>query len=197
MDMIDQITAILPLVPQMVQTGKSVWSIVKPLLSGLGVELSHDDEKKVIELEQSKDINGLIEMLKNIEKVANQNAVNQNYTGDLGAQVGVNYGTINLTTTGKKSSSVKISDEALQILSEMAEDPTGTLTAIMMLGGYMFQTNHKNFGTERNDPREVALLNGIIDELEQYGLIKANSPKREMFSITRDGFNVADKLQKK
>jgi arginyl-tRNA synthetase len=135
-------------------------------------------------------------MLKNIEKAANQNAVNQNYTGDLGTQVGVNYGTINLTTTGKEFTSVKISDEALQILSEMAEDPTGTLTAIMMLGGFMFQTNHKNFGAERNDTRKTALLSGIIDELEQYGLIKANSPKREMFSITRDGFNVADKLQK-
>ena len=194
--MIDQITALIPVIPSMIESGKSVWNgLIKPLLRGLGYTISKEDEKVIMEMEDRKDIDGLIDLLREIENKVNQTKIDQKYSGDSGAQVGINNGIINISTpiSQEKTHENRLSDDALFLLKEIAQDISGTLTTIMIGMGYMVQTNRKNFGAERHDTRKIALLNGIIEELEHYDLIRTNGPKREMFTITDKGYKLVGK----
>lgn len=85
-----------------------------------------------------------------------------------------------------------LSDNAIQLLKEISQDGSGMLMAIMTLGGYQVQTNGKSFGTERYDARAQAEINETIEELERYDLIRPTNYKREMFTITANGYKFAD-----
>jgi hypothetical protein len=194
--MLDQITALIPLIPSMIESGKSVWNgLIKPLLKGLGHTVTKEEEKAIIEMETRKDVGGLIDLLKKVENRINQTKIEQNYSGDNGTQVGINNGIINIgkPVSQEKTHENKLSEDAFFLLKEIAEDISGTLTAIMMGMGYMVQTNKKNFGAERHDVRKIALLKGVIEELEQHDFIRANGPKREIFTITEKGYRFVGK----
>jgi hypothetical protein len=99
-----------------------------------------------------------------------------------------------LSSVSYRENTIPLSDNALQLLKEISLDRGGQLTAIMTLGGYYVQTNGKSFGTGRYDAREVAQINGAIEELEKYDLIRATNPKRELFNITANGYNIIDNI---
>jgi hypothetical protein len=194
----ETLTALLPLIPQMLEAGKSAWNIIiKPALKGLGYNMTKEQEQEIIMLEEKHDIEKISEILKNIENELNRNIVNQTYEGDNGSQVGINNGvvtTVNINTQNNVKNEITLSEKARQLLKEISLDQSGTLTAIMLLGGYLVQTNHKQFGTDRNNAREQAEMDSAIEELEKYDLIRATSYKREMFTITGNGYKVADKI---
>jgi hypothetical protein len=87
---------------------------------------------------------------------------------------------------------IKLSEDAKQLLGEIAQDQSGQLVLLATLGGYIVQTNGKNFGSDRYDARRQAQLNSIIEELENKDLIRAANSKREIFRITAKGYEVAD-----
>jgi len=94
----------------------------------------------------------------------------------------------------QKEDDTVISEDAQQLLKEISQDSNGRLVAVMTLGGYIVQTNGKSFGPREYNARVIAQLNSAIEDLEKYGLIRASSKLRDMFTITAKGYEVADKL---
>ena len=91
------------------------------------------------------------------------------------------------------SFSVKLSDEAAELLAEAAKDRGGRIMVIRHMGGTLVQTNGKSFSSE-GDPRSEALWEGAVAELEAEMLVEARGHKREVFAVTSRGYQVADPL---
>ena len=89
---------------------------------------------------------------------------------------------------------VRLTEDAIKLLVNAAKDPSGQIIVIRVYGGSGISTNGKNFAVPASGPREDARWNGAIDELERYGLIQAANYKREVFSVTREGYAVADEV---
>ena len=83
-----------------------------------------------------------------------------------------------------------LTKEAQALLVEASNDSHGHIIRLHHLGGVSIQTNKKSFA-EGHDPKNRALWEGVIDELERFGLIKATSYKREIFTVTREGYDLA------
>lgn len=84
-----------------------------------------------------------------------------------------------------------LSKESQTLLKEASNDISGTILRLAYIGGISIQTNGQQF-VEGDNPREQAMWEGAIDELESEGLIQAQGYKRESFRITREGYEVAD-----
>jgi len=196
----EALTALIPLIPSLITAGKSAWNeLLKPLLIGKGYNIPDEVEKEMLRLEQAKDIDGFIKLLKNIEKEINSNNIMQSYSGDGGNQIGVNTGTINnynfVGTENNTKQEIKLSENACQLLKEMSLDSIGQLLAVRLLGGYQVQTNGKRIGSGRNDRREMAEIKAAIEELENYDLIRSMNYERNIFEITDKGYKTADKIK--
>lgn len=86
-----------------------------------------------------------------------------------------------------------LTDEARQLLLEAAKDSGGVVTRIQFLGGTKVETNGRQF-VGSNEPRTVAKWTSAIDELERYGFIEDKAGNGEVFFVTSDGYNRADRL---
>lgn len=87
---IETLSSILPIIPNLLSAGKSVYNIIiKPLLLSLGYKISHNDEEEFRKLENKKDIEGIRKKINNIEYEIN---LRQNNSGDKNSQIGVNNG---------------------------------------------------------------------------------------------------------
>jgi hypothetical protein len=87
-----------------------------------------------------------------------------------------------------------LSPEAVTLLKAAATDPGGVLTFERYGGGSEIQANGQVFNPD-SSPRTLALWEGVIEELEGQGLLKATSERREVFEVTRHGYSAADGLK--
>ena len=62
------------------------------------------------------------------------------------------------------------------------------------MGGTFISANKTPFLNPEGGPRMEAKWMGALEELENYGFIQAASYKREVFTITREGYAYADML---
>lgn len=85
----------------------------------------------------------------------------------------------------------KLSREAQILLKEASQDPNGDITSLYYDQGLHLQSNGRNF-VSGNSPREQAIWEGAIEELEKIGLIKDRGHEREIFGTTRKGFEIAE-----
>lgn len=83
--------------------------------------------------------------------------------------------------------------EAQILLKEASQSNDGVIFQLHFVGGFKVQTNNRTFGDSKN-PRDQAVWEGAIDELERLDLIKAKGYKRELFGITRKGYEIAELL---
>ncbi len=79
--------------------------------------------------------------------------------------------------------------EAQILLKEASQAKDGNIFQL----GFQVQSNGKVFGNSGN-PKDRAIWEGTIDELETLGLIKDRGYKRELFGITRTGYQIAEML---
>jgi hypothetical protein len=91
--------------------------------------------------------------------------------------------------------SAELSKEAQALLKAASQDPAGVITRFPYGGGTTIQVNDQVF-TEDSNPRSVALWESAIEELEAHGYAKTGSDAREVFSLTRAGFDAGDALAK-
>lgn len=89
---------------------------------------------------------------------------------------------------------LQLTEDAAELLVNASKDPSGQIVVIKVFGGSGISTNGRNFTVPASGPREEARWSGAIDELENYGLIQAASYKRQVFSVTREGYEVVDKI---
>ncbi len=90
--------------------------------------------------------------------------------------------------------SVALSKEAAVLLTEAAA-ADGQIVFLHMMGGALVQVGQENYAGD-GDARSQARWEGAVDELEQLGLIAAQGNKREIFKVTRGGFDAADQIAK-
>ena len=83
-----------------------------------------------------------------------------------------------------------ISEDALVVLVEATKDPRGQLTRIPAREGVVIATNNKQ--TLSGNPRNSAINESIIKELENAGFIEALGYQREVFQVTKAGFEYID-----
>ena len=86
----------------------------------------------------------------------------------------------------------QISPEAQTLLKD-AVVSDGQILCLLMLGGLMVQVGSRNL-TDGVDARTQALWEGAVQELETHGLISPLGDKREIFKVTREGYEVADQI---
>lgn len=87
----------------------------------------------------------------------------------------------------------RMSKEAAFILKEAAADAHGTILNIAFIGGHAIQVSGKNL-IEEGNARSQALWMGALSELEILRYVEASSYKREVFRVTREGYEAADRL---
>ncbi|SCB55046.1 hypothetical protein GA0061098_103420 [Bradyrhizobium shewense] len=87
-----------------------------------------------------------------------------------------------------------LSPEARTLLVEAADDKGGIILYAKLMTGPQLQTNGKQF-VEVGNPRSSAIWEGALEELENDGLIKATGPKRQVFQVTREGYDMADRVK--
>lgn len=84
-----------------------------------------------------------------------------------------------------------LSEEAKSLLKAASQDPNGLIRRLpVMGGGIMVQSNRKHFGGK--NPRQTALIEAAIEELELKGLIQQQGSERQSFKITNKGYSLAD-----
>lgn len=87
-----------------------------------------------------------------------------------------------------------MSDETGQLLLEVAEDRNGQVLMVRTMSGMSVQVNGKNFVEQRN-PRSEARWEGAVHELCQLELLQERGHKGEVFSITNEGYRIADAIR--
>lgn len=86
-----------------------------------------------------------------------------------------------------------LSHEAQALLKEAVEDPKGRVVRIVGLDGLSIRTNRMQF-VEKNNPRSGAIWESALQELETIRLIADKGCQREVFGVTKKGYEVGDLL---
>jgi hypothetical protein len=89
----------------------------------------------------------------------------------------------------------RLSESARELLLEASKDKSGILLRAPYKGGINIRTNEREFVIDK-DPRTEAKWESAITELEENYLIEAKGYKRELFSVTHKGYEMADKINK-
>lgn len=87
-----------------------------------------------------------------------------------------------------------LSTEAQRLLRTAATDGDGIVALFRFGGGAAVQSGSETFNEEQS-ARSLAIWEGAIEELETVGLLKAGSDAREIFHLTRLGYETADTLR--
>jgi hypothetical protein len=87
----------------------------------------------------------------------------------------------------------QLSREAQVLLKEASRDPSGHIVRLVTLGGFFVQTNSRQM-TEGRNPQDRAIWEATIEELEDAGLIEDRAGKRQIFLVTRKGYELAELL---
>jgi uncharacterized protein (DUF1330 family) len=87
-----------------------------------------------------------------------------------------------------------LSKAAQELLIEASQDPNGVIIKLESLGGAHVQTNNHEFMKARN-PRSAAKWRGAVDDLYRSGLVEDRAGKGEVFFMTDQGYEQADRLK--
>jgi hypothetical protein len=111
-----------------------------------------------------------------------------------GANFGGNIGVISSVGRSQVDTGIQLSDEAKELLIEAAADKSGYVLKAEYIGGNHIQTNDKAFGRGA-DARAWARWEFALDQLVNAGLLKPTGPKGQVFRVTNEGFELADRLR--
>jgi hypothetical protein len=89
-----------------------------------------------------------------------------------------------------------IGSDASELLIEASSDPQGTVWNMVLDQGGVVQTNNRGF-IEEGNPRSEARWRSALDELARAGLLEDRAGEHEMFSVTGEGYRVADLLKQR
>jgi hypothetical protein len=87
-----------------------------------------------------------------------------------------------------------LSLEAKQLLLEGSVDPNGTVMCLSVMEGLIVMANNKNFA-EPGNPRLEEKWKAAVDQLEGLRLLWPLSHERQVYSVTNEGYQLADRLR--
>jgi hypothetical protein len=85
----------------------------------------------------------------------------------------------------------KISREAQVLLLEAVKSD-GQILRLSAMSGTVVQAGGKNMADD--SPRSIAIWDGAVNELEQFRFIQSAGLKRQVFRVTRDGYEAAERF---
>jgi TIR domain len=97
--------------------------------------------------------------------------------------------------TLQKPDAPSLSDATQQLLMAASEDSNGRLIKVGTQGGLIVQTNGQEFG-RKGDARSEALMERAVKDLCARGLLEPIGHKGEIFKVTQEGYEEADRLRK-
>lgn len=83
--------------------------------------------------------------------------------------------------------------ESKELLVKTSKDPRGTVIKVRYIGGFDIQTNGNNLNTD-DSPKTWANWDAAFEQLLAYDLIKDNGTKGEVYSLTMNGYKLAEYL---
>lgn len=98
-----------------------------------------------------------------------------------------------LLTAAPSRKSVELSDDSVELLTAAASTD-GNIMYMSYGGGASVSAGNRNFITSYS-PREEARWKAAIEELLNYGLIEDMGYKREIFQVTKSGYDAADQIK--
>ena len=192
----EQLMAIIPHIPAILQSGKSVWELmIKPILKQIGYNISKELEQEMTDKEKNNDIVGMINSIENLAKSIKPNIANQSYIGDKGNQfINLNNGDVKIIQSNERieQTSVKLSDLAELILKELSSNQFNELTVRQIIGGlFSVKPSHKELGSMDNE--HTILIKGAIKELLDNNFISIKRHFKEdltgCYEMTVNGLN--------
>jgi hypothetical protein len=87
-----------------------------------------------------------------------------------------------------------LSEEAKQLLIEASQDQGGIVLRVRTAFGLTIQTNGKNL-VDNREPRIESQWEGALRQLREKGLLQDRGNKGEVFSLTDEGYRIADLLR--
>lgn len=93
----------------------------------------------------------------------------------------------------KKQNRLTIDAEVLLVYA--ANDSTGRICVLKSLSGTSISAGQWDFLSSDGSAREEARWMGAVEDLEKFGLVEAISYKRQVFNVTRKGYEVADEVK--
>jgi len=114
------LSPIIPLIPTLIEMGKSIIELVKPFIKGNGFELPQDLENKIAELEHNRNADEIIALLKDFAKNCNNTAITQTNNGQGNINIAEGSFTINQTIVNQKQENpdIKLFNEISEIFSD-------------------------------------------------------------------------------
>jgi hypothetical protein len=88
----------------------------------------------------------------------------------------------------------RLNDSTRKLLIEASEDQQGIIMSLQMLSGCHVQTNGREF-IGGGGSRAEAQWRGAVAELERLGLVEDRAGQHEVFSVTDEGYRIADLLK--
>jgi hypothetical protein len=89
-----------------------------------------------------------------------------------------------------------LTQEGRELLLASAESPDGKILYLRVMQGPVIQAGGRTLN-ETGTARDTARWVGALEELEREGLVRAEGYKREVFSVTREGYDVAEILKQR
>jgi hypothetical protein len=164
--------------------------------SSAPVRLDSVDEKqyKILqEFRQECEQRGLIEKYESISEFRDK------FTRQL-AQTVIRYFSVekesltNFIQASEEKALPNLSDEAKQLLIEASLDSHGTILKIEAMDGVHISAHNTQFG-EKGNARAEAKWKAAVNQLVNFNLIEDRGYKGEVFSMTDEGYRVADLLK--
>jgi hypothetical protein len=89
-----------------------------------------------------------------------------------------------------------LSPAASDLLIEASRDGQGVVMSLQTMEGASVQTNGKNFA-ERGNPRSEAQWRRAVEALSEHGLLEDRAGKGEIYFVTDQGYEMADRLKER
>lgn len=91
--------------------------------------------------------------------------------------------------------STTLSSDAKILLAYAGTDSSGQIIVLNSLSGTTISTARFNFVGNDGSARNIARWKSVVEELEKFRLIIAANYKRQIFTLTNDGYKLSDKLR--
>ncbi|MBL4758987.1 MAG: hypothetical protein JKY32_15555 [Rhizobiales bacterium] len=94
----------------------------------------------------------------------------------------------------KEDESISLSEEAIELLMEVALDRSGTITSMAFMSGHAIQTNGRNFA-DSGDHRSIARWKHALQQLLENDFILNRGGEGQIFEITENGYQYVEEIR--
>jgi hypothetical protein len=190
----DNLMAIIPHIPIIINASKSVWELmIKPLLKNNDYPISNELEQKILTMEKNNDIVGIIDSIEKLAQSIKSNNISLNNTGDYVQQmVFNNNGDVYLgKQTSINNKNMTLYNIEKEIISKIKNDAEHQLLKrgnIASVQGYFYQIGSETLPINKTGV-EFAHFEDAMKNLIKYELLEKDNRRRDCWKLTSKGWD--------